>query len=175
LLKTNEIHASHSLEDLVRSAERRIDLNCKQLCGAFIEPQIYLLNNFTSDISPNRTTETAHADLQDADLRRRMSHIRVAMVLVRIICRVFHMVVACERVSPSFLSNPEVFSNASLLLSWMDGVSRSLQEGAYTTNASESTSLQSDQVFKENAGQSIIADSTPIRILLHSHIAMIQR
>lgn len=84
------------------------------------------------------------------------------------------MVVACEQISPS-ISNPKVLSSTSLLLSWMDGVSHSLQEGAYMVNASDSNSLQNVQGFKENEGQRMIVDSTPIRILLHSHIAMIQR
>ena len=44
---------SYSLEDLVRSAERRIDLNCRQLCGASIHQQPQFRRCCCSNIQSN--------------------------------------------------------------------------------------------------------------------------
>jgi hypothetical protein len=120
---------------------------------------------------------TIDSDLQETDLHRRMTHVRVALVLVRIICRFFHMVAGFECISSSMSSNQELRNHASHLFSWLDGVSCSLQEGAYTSGSSSQQSVQDFNVSpeNENTGPKTIQDSTPIRILLHSHIAMIHR
>jgi hypothetical protein len=87
------------------------------------------------------------------------------------------MVAGFECISSLITSNQELHNHASYLFSWLDGVSCSLQEGAYTRVSSSQQSVQdfNDSPENENTGPKTIQDSTPIRILLHSHIAMIQR
>jgi hypothetical protein len=140
---------------------------------------------FSAHVLSNSIAPKSHqsviacSELQDTDLRRRMTHIRVVLVLVRVICRFFHMVVASECLPSSWTLNQEVRNNASHLLSWLDGVSFSLKEGAHAASTSDPSSFQS--LHDSNAspdgekGPNIIPDSTPIRILLYSHIAMIKR
>jgi len=122
-------------------------------------------------------TFISSTDLQDTDLRRRMTHIRVALVLVRIVCRVFHMTVSSS-IAASAISSQDTQGNVRRILAWLGEVSCSLQHGACSFGNSTSTQSQDDSsvpLGSGSASQRPIADNTPIRLMLHSHITMIHR